>query len=377
MSVPPQRDLVRVSKETVVDRAIQQVLLAELLRPFATTVVRESPRRWVVFGAGDVGRALVRAFAALGAKPLAFVESDPVGAPAEEDGLPVWSPEQARDADVDFFVLGTYASAASMTRMLEDVFSGTGRPWSVRSPQAPTLPIPSGLGAADLSARARAVLTSGRSPSEFLWLEVNKVERMDATVAVNAEDRRQFHLARYEFAATFTDGSRVLDCACGTGYGSALLATRGRAASVVGIDLDEVTIAYAARHHSRGNVRFVVADAGRLDMLGSGSVDLVVSFETIEHVPDDRAMLEELRRVLRPGGRLVVSTPNNWPVDISPFHVRTYDEAAFRTMLSESFTVLAMYGQWPPSAGQPGRIALLNEMDQSSPECLVAVCDAR
>jgi len=362
----------RDSKSPVGERATQRLLLAELLRPFAATLFPELPVRWVVYGAGEVGRALVRACAVFGARPVAFVESEPAGFPGEVDGLAVWSPARARDEGIDFFVLGTYASADGMRRTLGEVFVTGERALTVRQPQAPAMPLPIG---ADLLARARAVLAAGRSMAEFLWLEASKVERMDATVEVNAEDRRQFHLDRYEFAATFAIGRRVLDCACGTGYGSALLATRGAAASVIGIDLDEATIAYAARHHSRGNVRFVVADAGRLDMVASESIDLVVSFETIEHVPDDRVMLGELRRVLRPGGRFVVSTPNNWPVEISPFHVRTYDEAAFRAVLGGSFRVVAMYGQWPPSAGRSGRIGLLSDTGESSPECLVAVCD--
>ncbi|MCL4813518.1 MAG: methyltransferase domain-containing protein [Vicinamibacteraceae bacterium] len=354
------------------ERATQQVLLAELLRPFAATLLPQLPARWVVYGAGEVGRALVLACAALGARPVAFVESEPAGFPDEVDGLAVWSPVRAREEKIDFFVLGTYASAEGMRRTLGEVFVTGERAWTVRQLQAPAMSLPPGE---DLLERAHVVLAAGRSMAEFLWLEANKVERMDATVAVNAADRRQFHLDRYEFAATFASGRHVLDCACGTGYGSALLATRGPAASVIGIDLDEATVAYAVRHHSRGGVRFLVADAGRLDMLESGSVDLVVSFETIEHVPDDLAMLGELRRVLRPGGRLVVSTPNNWPVEISPFHVRTYDEAAFRAVLGGWFEVVAMYGQWPSSAGRPGRMALSSATDESSPECLVAVCD--
>ena len=67
------------------------------------------------------------------------------------------------------------------------------------------------------------------------------------------------------------------------------------------------------------------------------AIDIVVSFETIEHVPDDCALIAEFRRVLRPGGQLIVSTPNQWPLADAPFHVREYDRQSFEAVLDPRF----------------------------------------
>jgi SAM-dependent methyltransferase len=126
------------------------------------------------------------------------------------------------------------------------------------------------------------------------------------------------HLARYRLAARLAAGRRVLDAACGEGYGTALLARAG-AASVVGIDIDAATVRHARERHE--------VDARRGDVtaleLDDGSFDLVVSFETIEHVAEPERALDELVRVLAPDGVLLVSTPNPREYLVNnPFHVR-------------------------------------------------------
>jgi SAM-dependent methyltransferase len=126
------------------------------------------------------------------------------------------------------------------------------------------------------------------------------------------------HVARYLLAARLAPGRRVLDAACGEGYGSAMLAGAG-AASVVGVDIDAQTVAHARRRYGL-NAR--VGDVGELPF-ADGDFDLVVSFETIEHVADPERVLGEFARVLAGDGLLLVSTPNarEYLVD-NPFHVR-------------------------------------------------------
>jgi SAM-dependent methyltransferase len=132
------------------------------------------------------------------------------------------------------------------------------------------------------------------------------------------------HLARYRWAAGLLSGD-VLDAACGTGFGSAILA--GGGARVVGIDRDGPAVAIARRRAP--GARFEVAPIPPLPF-GDAGFDGAVSFETLEHIADDAGFLSELHRVLRPGGRLLLSTPNramsspNLPRPPNPFHVREY-----------------------------------------------------
>ena len=117
------------------------------------------------------------------------------------------------------------------------------------------------------------------------------------------------HWHRYAFARRFLAGRRVLDAACGEGYGSALMATV--AAVVTGIDIDPDTVAHArAAYASRANVRYEVGAVTALPF-ADGAFDAVVSFETIEHLAaeDQPRMLAEFARVLAPGGLLVLSSP--------------------------------------------------------------------
>src|SRR6185503_1865010 len=114
------------------------------------------------------------------------------------------------------------------------------------------------------------------------------------------------HLQRYVLARELAAGRRVLDIACGEGYGSALLAAGADA--VVGVDVDEASVGHAARAYAPlANVAFA---AGRCEAipLRSGSIDLVVSFETLEHHDRHHEMLAEIKRVLVPGGLLVLSS---------------------------------------------------------------------
>jgi ubiquinone/menaquinone biosynthesis C-methylase UbiE len=115
------------------------------------------------------------------------------------------------------------------------------------------------------------------------------------------------------------------------------------------MDIDAEVIRHAAEKYRQPNLRFVQADCASLP-LESGSVDVVVCFETIEHHDQHEAMLREIRRVLRPGGLLVISSPNR-PVydetlaEPNPFHVKELDEAEFLELLHAHFSQVALYGQ--------------------------------
>lgn len=153
------------------------------------------------------------------------------------------------------------------------------------------------------------------------------------------------HRKRYEFALPLCDGKDVLDLGCGVGYGTALLAERARRA--VGIDLDPDAIAYARRRYGATNVEYREDDALALGLV-DGSFDVVCSFETIEHVADRDALLREVRRVLRPGGSFLVSTPRatrTEPEPENPFHAVELSRADFEALLRRHFDEVELYGQ--------------------------------
>ncbi|MGO9639168.1 MAG: class I SAM-dependent methyltransferase, partial [Terracidiphilus sp.] len=109
------------------------------------------------------------------------------------------------------------------------------------------------------------------------------------------------HLARYRFAAQLVTGKQVADIACGTGYGTQMLALSG-ALSVHGVDISEEAVAFCQEHNSAPNVTYSVANAQKLSTISDKAFDIVVSFETIEHLPDVEAYLDEMARILHPGG---------------------------------------------------------------------------
>lgn len=175
------------------------------------------------------------------------------------------------------------------------------------------------------------------------------------------------HWHRYAFARGLAHGRRVLDVACGEGYGSGLLAAV--AAEVVGVDIAPEAVAHArATYANVARLRFEAGSAAALP-LADASVDMVVSFETIEHLPpdDQPRMIREIARVLTPGGIVVLSAPN--PVEYSqarnyrnPFHTHEPPREELEALLARSFGAQRWFSQrryfgsaiWHEGAGGPG-----------------------
>ena len=157
-------------------------------------------------------------------------------------------------------------------------------------------------------------------------------------------------MARYRWAAERARGKRVLDLACGSGYGSAILRAGG-ARWVASADRAEEAFREAAQAGSRaGALRGTLADAARLPFRDA-SLDLYVSFETIEHVADDRAVVREARRVLAPGGVFVCSTPEREVISPgrtladrpdNPYHEREYSRREFEALLRPEFDAIEL-----------------------------------
>ena len=157
------------------------------------------------------------------------------------------------------------------------------------------------------------------------------------------------HVARYEWAARTFAGPAVLDAASGTGYGSRKL---GEGSPRV-VSLDIATEALAEGKSSTPGLRALTGDTTRLPFRDA-TFDTFVSFETIEHVRDDAQYVREARRVTRPGGTFVCSTPNRRVVNpgntiadqpFNRFHVREYDANELSSLLRSSFREVTMLGQ--------------------------------
>ncbi|WKZ85928.1 class I SAM-dependent methyltransferase [Ralstonia pickettii] len=145
------------------------------------------------------------------------------------------------------------------------------------------------------------------------------------------------HIARYGFVKGQCKGKRILDIACGEGYGSRMMVDWG-AAAVEGVDISEEAVAHARNVFGGEKVNFTQHSAEAVDTLFEPqSFDLIVSLETVEHVEDPAAFLRAIKRLLKPGGTIVVSCPNDWwyfpEADRSnPFHRRKYSLDEFQEL---------------------------------------------
>jgi SAM-dependent methyltransferase len=159
------------------------------------------------------------------------------------------------------------------------------------------------------------------------------------------------HLARYFLAGKLAPGRSILDLGCGTGYGSHYLSEKGPL-SVFGTDIDAEAAQYAALRYNAPNLAFAQCDAVRLPFR-SQVMDLVVSFEVIEHLQPVKTYLTEISRVLTDGGWLVGSTPNRLIYSLgadqshNPYHYREYDPTELYFLLKEIFESVVILGQRP------------------------------
>jgi glycosyltransferase involved in cell wall biosynthesis/SAM-dependent methyltransferase len=155
------------------------------------------------------------------------------------------------------------------------------------------------------------------------------------------------HVHRYLLAKEYAKDKEVLDIACGEGFGSEILARTAR--SVVGVDIAMEAVQHASTRYGQENVRFLRGSCAGIP-LDSESVDLVVSFETIEHHDQHEAMMAEIKRVLRPGGVLIISSPNKKVYSVSPnyrnpFHVRELFKEEFEDLIQAHFKNFGIFSQ--------------------------------
>ena len=157
------------------------------------------------------------------------------------------------------------------------------------------------------------------------------------------------HWHRYMFASRFCTQKRVLDIACGEGFGSNFLSRY--AESVVGVDIDPVVIEHAKRKYYRERLNFMISNATSVPVEPE-EFDVIVSFETLEHLTkeDQHLFIEEMVRVLKEDGTLIISTPNKkvYSDDANysnPFHLSEFYKEEFMAFLSGHFKNIAIFSQ--------------------------------
>jgi SAM-dependent methyltransferase len=155
------------------------------------------------------------------------------------------------------------------------------------------------------------------------------------------------HLAVYEWIGARVAGARVIDMACGEGYGAEVLSRS--AASVLGVDANPEAFEHAQLRYRRQNLSF---ERGMVEMHGEpGVYDAVVFLQTIEHVQDPAGVLGHFRRLLRPGGVAYVSTPNLLTLappgaakSDNPWHIREYRASEFDDLCHQVFDGVELLG---------------------------------
>lgn len=181
--------------------------------------------------------------------------------------------------------------------------------------------------------------TINESASELQWTGERYIPSINGDIEIE-------HLHRYSFALNYVSMKDVLDIASGEGYGSNILAEVAK--TVVGVDISNEAVYHAQSKYLKPNLRFCQGDCTRIP-LANNSIDVVVSFETIEHHDQHDAMLIEIKRVLRPNGLILISTPDRdyhgaYSRD-NEFHVKELNKFEFQELLDHHFNYHYLFSQ--------------------------------
>lgn len=194
-------------------------------------------------------------------------------------------------------------------------------------------------------------MLTGSCDQQGVELSVDKIRNQGERVI--EEDRPGLyreHLERYLFALKYIQPHHVvLDCATGSGYGAHCLSKA--AEKVIAVDMSEETIRFAQARYGSPKIHFTCGSAEELD-LADNSVDVYCNIETIEHVPHPLRLLAEAKRVLKPGGIFMVSTPNRVASGLkpgqrpsNPFHLFEWSLGEFDGALAPYFLNRQYFGQ--------------------------------
>lgn len=216
------------------------------------------------------------------------------------------------------------------------------------------------------------------SHEEMVSLQAEKHEVIEPEKFASNKDfvLHLIHSRAYEQAALYAADKDVLDLGCNTGYGTRLIKEAG--ARVVGVDVSPEAIDIARRQYGPAGIDFICSDGGRLPF-DDARFDIVTCFQVIEHIVDLEQFLGEIQRVVRPGGKVIFTTPNG-PLRLHPgtrpwnlFHVREYSAEELKNLLGRYFgkvELLGLFAVKPVYAVEAERIRIIRERSRikQSPE---------
>lgn len=150
------------------------------------------------------------------------------------------------------------------------------------------------------------------------------------------------HIATYEYAEKMADNKTVLDYGCGSGYGTEMLSKN--ASKIIGVDISKDAVDFAKKNYSSSNLSFKT-----ISELTDEKFDVITSFQVIEHVPNNSAYIKKLKKHLKPGGLLLISTPDKTHRLFSPFqkpwnifHLKEYTSYSLEKVLKKEFSDVEM-----------------------------------
>lgn len=148
------------------------------------------------------------------------------------------------------------------------------------------------------------------------------------------------HQRVYIFCARYGKNKRVLDVGCGSGAGTFVIASKAK--EIIGIDNDEKAIKYAIKHYKKNNIKFKLENILRIK---KEQFDLVVSLQVIEHMRYVKKYLENIVLLIKPDGKVILSTPNKTTQSYNenPYHYYEYSAKELKKLLSEYFTSVKLY----------------------------------
>lgn len=187
------------------------------------------------------------------------------------------------------------------------------------------------------------------STTQSMPKEVELLYTGERQISKTLEGIRADHLGRYEFVLDYLNNNdKILDAACGVGYGTYILANSNQTVNVLGVDFSKDSIDFANINYKSPNNTFACNDVLEFD--SEEKFDKIVSFETIEHIENDKQLLKIFYSLLKDDGELFLSTPNAIMMPFSkeyfPFHIKHYIPIELEQLLKEcGFDIIEIYSQ--------------------------------